>query len=263
MESYQKLVHTILHDGVDRMDRTGVGTRSIFGYDLRIPLDRFPLLTTKKVHFKSVVAELLWFLQGSTNIRALQAQNVHIWDEWASPSGDLGPVYGFQWRSWPTADGQSIDQISQLLAQLKTHPHSRRLIVSAWNVSMLEQMALPPCHVMFQCYSHEGRLSLKVTQRSADVFLGLPFNIASYALLCHMLAHVTDHQAHELIWSGGDCHLYHNHFNVAEIQCTRTPRPLPELRLDPSVQSLFDFTAAHIQLVDYIPHGPLKAPVAV
>lgn len=263
MKQYLDFIKKIMNEGVDRSDRTGTGTRSIFSHEMRIPLDRFPLLTTKNVHFKSVVAELLWFLQGSTNIQSLKEQNVKIWDAWADAQGNLGPVYGYQWRSWPDASGQPIDQIARLVEDLKNKPESRRHIVSAWNVSMLDQMALPPCHMMFQCYSHEGKLSLKIIQRSADAFLGVPFNIASYALLCHMLAQVTDHMVGELIWSGGDCHIYHNHFDAVALQSARTPGELPTLWLDPNVRSIFDFTADSIRIEDYHPQARITAPIAV
>lgn len=263
MKQYLDFVNKILTTGIDRTDRTGVGTRSIFGYDMRFSLDTFPLLTTKKVHFKSIVVELLWFLKGSTNIQWLRENKVKIWDEWADADGELGPVYGYQWRSWPGNDGKAIDQISNLIDSIKNNPHSRRHIVNAWNVSMLPEMALPPCHMMFQLYVADGKLSLKIIQRSADAFLGVPFNIASYALLCHMIAHVTNLKAHEIIWSGGDCHIYHNHYDAVNTQLERTPGDLPTLSLDPEVTSIFDFTPESIRLENYEPQGRISAPIAV
>ena len=263
MQQYIDFIYKIMNEGVDRTDRTGVGTRSIFGYDMRFDLTKFPLLTTKKVHFKSIAIELLWFLKGSTNVQWLQDNKVSIWDEWAHKDGELGPVYGYQWRSWPDPSGEPIDQIAQLIERLRTNPSSRRHIVSAWNVAMLEDMALPPCHMMFQCYSDNGILSLKISQRSADAFLGVPFNIASYALLCHLLAHVTGHKVGELIWSGGDCHIYHNHFDAVTTQLTRTPKDLPQLILNPLVTDIDAFTYEDIQLIDYNPHERISAPIAV
>lgn len=263
MNQYIEFLKKIKDHGVDRMDRTQTGTRSIFGYEMRIPLDKFPLLTTKRVHFKSVVIELLWFLKGSSNVHWLQKNGCKIWNEWADENGNLGPVYGYQWRSWPDKFDQPIDQITQLIDSLKNNPHSRRHIVTAWNVAMLPEMALPPCHMLFQCFSHDGKLSLKITQRSADAFLGVPFNIASYALLCYMLAQVTGHVAHELIWSGGDCHIYHNHFDAINEQLSRKPTALPSLRLDPNITSIFDFTEDSIVLENYYPQSRITAPIAV
>ena len=263
MQIYKDFLKKIMQEGTDRTDRTGVGTRSIFGHEMHFSLDTFPLLTTKKVHFKSIVVELLWFLKGSTNTAWLHEHNVSIWDEWASPEGDLGPVYGYQWRSWPENGGKTIDQIALLIEGLRNNPSSRRHIVSAWNVGMLSEMALPPCHMMFQCYSMNKQLSLKITQRSADAFLGVPFNIASYALLCHLLAHITGHTAHALIWSGGDCHIYHNHFDAVNTQLARAPGTLPTLELNPNITSIDDFTLEDITLTHYHPQGRISAPIAV
>ena len=263
MQEYIDFMQKIMCEGVDRQDRTSVGTRSIFGHEMRFDLKNFPLLTTKKVHFKSVLIELLWFLRGSTNTAWLHDHHVSIWDEWANAQGELGPVYGYQWRSWPCPDGQTVDQIAQLVEGLRHNPTSLRHIVSAWNVAMLPDMALPPCHVMFQCYSHNKQLSLKITQRSADAFLGVPFNIASYALLCYFLAHVTGHTPHTLIWSGGDCHIYHNHFDAVQTQLQRQAGPLPQLLLDPGVSNIDDFTYDSVQLLNYHPQARIVAPIAV
>ncbi len=254
----------MLEHGRPKPDRTGTGTLSVFGYQMRIDLSRgFPLLTTKKVHFKSVVHELLWFLRGETNVRYLKEHGVTIWDEWADEEGELGPIYGKQWRSWSAPDGRTIDQLSQVLNQIRETPHSRRLVVSAWNVADLSKMALAPCHVLFQFYVQDRKLCCQLYQRSADVFLGVPFNIASYALLTHMIAQVCDLEPGEFIHTFGDAHLYSNHLEQARLQLTREPRPLPSLRLNPSVRSLFDFTYEDIVLENYDPHPAIRAPVAV
>ncbi|MEY9892182.1 thymidylate synthase [Catenulispora sp. MAP12-49] len=260
---YEDLLHRVLTSGTAKSDRTGVGTRSLFGHQLRYPLqDGFPLITTKKVHFKSVAYELLWFLRGEGNVRWLQEHGVSIWDEWAAEDGDLGPVYGVQWRSWPTPDGRHIDQIAEVLRLLRANPDSRRIIVSAWNVAELENMALPPCHAFFQFYVADGRLSCQLYQRSADMFLGVPFNIASYALLTHMIAAQTGLEVGDLVWTGGDIHIYDNHVEQAELLLTREARPFPTLELKPA-DSLFDYTYADIAVLGYDPHPAIKAPVAV
>jgi thymidylate synthase len=264
MQQYLDLLRHIRDHGTPKMDRTGTGTRSIFGYQMRFDLAAgFPLLTTKKVHTRSIIHELLWFLQGETNIRYLKENRVSIWDEWADEQGELGPVYGYQWRSWPTADGRHIDQISQVIDQIKANPDSRRLIVSAWNVGDVERMALPPCHLLFQFYVADGRLSCQMYQRSADVFLGVPFNIASYALLTMMVAQVTNLAPGEFIHTFGDAHLYNNHLEQAELQLTREPRPLPTLRINPDVRSIFDFKYDDFAIENYDPHPHIAAPVAV
>jgi thymidylate synthase len=264
MQQYHDLMRHVLEHGVDKSDRTGVGTRSVFGYQMRFNLgEGFPLVTTKKVHWKSVVYELLWFLRGETNIRYLRENGVTIWDEWADPEGELGPIYGKQWRSWEGADGQTIDQLSWVVEEIKRNPDSRRLVVSAWNVADLPKMALAPCHVLFQFYVAQGRLSCQLYQRSADIFLGVPFNIASYALLTLMVAQVTGLQPGEFIHTLGDAHLYHNHFEQARLQLSREPRPLPTVRLNPAVRDLFAFTYDDIELVGYHPHPRIPAPVAV
>ena len=264
MQVYLDFLRHILNTGEDKTDRTGVGTRSVFGYDMRFDLNQgFPLVTTKKLHLKSIVHELLWFLRGDTNIAYLNENGVRIWNEWADEAGDLGPVYGKQWRNWQTSDGQIIDQMQQLIDNLRTNPNSRRHIVSAWNVGELHQMALPPCHLLFQFYVARGRLSCKLTQRSADAFLGVPFNIASYALLTHMVAAVTGLQVGEFIWSGGDCHIYQNHFAQVEVQLSRQPLALPSLQLNPAIQSLFDYQFDDIVFNDYQFHPTIKAPIAV
>ena len=264
MKTYLQFLQHIKDSGADRTDRTGVGTRSVFGYDMRFDLAKgFPLLTTKRVHFKSVVYELLWFLQGSTNTDFLTKHGVKIWNEWADENGDLGPVYGKQWRSWGAADGSQIDQISRLVDAIKSNPESRRHIVSAWNVGELDRMALPPCHAFFQFYVAKGCLSCKLTQRSADAFLGVPFNIASYALLTHMVAQQCDLKVGEFIWSGGDCHIYHNHFDQVTEQLSRLPGALPSLELNSGVESIFDYCYGDITLQDYSPQATIKAPIAV
>jgi thymidylate synthase len=254
----------ILDTGTDKSDRTGTGTRSIFGHQMRFDLaDGLPVVTTKKVHLRSVVVELLWFLRGSTNVRWLQERGVSIWDEWADPDGELGPVYGHQWRSWPTPDGGSIDQIAAVVESLRRNPDSRRHIVSAWNVAEVKDMALPPCHTMFQFYVADGRLSCQLYQRSADVFLGVPFNIASYALLTAMVAQVVGLRPGDFVHTMGDAHLYSNHFEQARLQLTRTPRPLPTLELDAACTELDEFDVEDIRILNYDPHPAIKAPVAV
>ena len=264
MRQYLDLLQQIIDTGVDREDRTGTGTRSIFGHQMRFNLAAgFPLLTTKKLHLRSIIYELLWFLRGDTNVRYLQDHGVSIWDEWADADGNLGPVYGKQWRSWETADGRAIDQIAQVVDLIRHNPTSRRMIVSAWNVGDLERMALPPCHLMFQFYVAEGRLSCQLYQRSADVFLGVPFNVASYALLVHMLAHVTSLEVGEFVHTFGDAHLYHNHQQQARTQLARQPRPLPRLEIARQVNELEQFTFDDFELLDYDPHPHIKAPVAV
>ncbi|MGI4832607.1 MAG: thymidylate synthase [Janthinobacterium lividum] len=264
MRQYHDLLRQILDHGTAKTDRTGTGTLSIFGPQMRFNLaEGFPLVTTKKVHLKSIIYELLWFLRGDTNVAYLQEHGVSIWNEWADAQGNLGPVYGYQWRSWPDGQGGHIDQISQVINQLKTQPDSRRLVVSAWNVADLPQMHLPACHALFQFYVADGRLSCQLYQRSADVFLGVPFNIASYALLTLMVAQVTGLQPGEFIWTGGDTHLYSNHLTQAREQLTRAPRPLPTLRLNPAVTDIFSFAFDDFQLENYAPWPAIKAPVAV
>lgn len=264
MTRYQQLLKDILENGIQKGDRTGTGTLSVFGRQIRFDLQKgFPLVTTKKVHLKSIIYELLWFLKGDTNIKYLNENGVKIWDEWADENGDLGPVYGHQWRSWPTPDGGHIDQISQVVNQLKNNPDSRRIIVSAWNVAEVNNMALPPCHSLFQFYVAEGKLSCQLYQRSADVFLGVPFNIASYALLTLMMAQVCGLQAGEFIHTFGDTHLYLNHLEQAKLQLEREPRPLPQMKLNPEVNSIFGFKYEDFELTGYDPYPPIKAPVAV
>ncbi len=264
MRQYLELMERVLLHGVEKRDRTGTGTLSTFGYQMRFDLaDGFPLLTTKKLHLKSIVHELLWFLAGDTNIKYLNDHGVRIWDEWADERGELGPVYGKQWRSWEAADGRTIDQISAAIAELRANPNSRRIIVSAWNVGELERMALMPCHAFFQLYVAEGRLSCQLYQRSADLFLGVPFNVASYALLTHMIAQQCDLEPGELVWTGGDCHLYLNHLEQADLQLSRTPLPLPRLRILRRPPSVFDYTFEDFEFVDYRHHPAIKAPVAV
>ena len=264
MKTYLDLVRHVLEHGTRKDDRTGTGTLSVFGYQMRFDLaGRFPLLTTKKIHTKSVIHELLWFLQGSTNVAYLRANGVTIWDEWAAPDGELGPVYGYQWRSWPAPDGRHIDQLSQVIEQIRRDPSSRRLIVSAWNVADIPRMALAPCHAFFQFYVAEGRLSCQMYQRSADIFLGVPFNIASYALLTLMMAQVTGLQPGELVHTLGDAHLYLNHIDQAREQLTRAPRELPLMRLNPAVKDLFAFRFEDFTLEGYDPHPAIKAPIAV
>jgi thymidylate synthase len=264
MRQYLDLLRHILEHGVEKRDRTGTGTRSVFGYQMRFDLGAgFPLVTTKKLHLRSIVHELLWFLAGDTNLRYLHENGVTIWDEWADANGDLGPIYGHQWRSWPARDGGTIDQISQVLDQIRRNPDSRRLVVSAWNVADIDRMKLPPCHALFQFWVGEGRLSCQLYQRSADVFLGVPFNIASYALLTAMVARVCDLEPGDFVHTLGDAHLYLNHLDQARLQLEREPRPLPRLDLDPSVRSIFDYRYEHIQVIGYDPHPAIKAPIAV
>ena len=264
MKQYLSLLQRILDEGTVKTDRTGTGTKSIFGHQMRFDLnDGFPLLTTKKLHLKSIIHELLWFLRGDTNIAYLKANGVSIWDEWADENGDLGPVYGQQWRSWPDYKGGTIDQISNVVEMIRHNPDSRRMIVTAWNPAEIEQMALPPCHCLFQFYVADGRLSLQLYQRSADTFLGVPFNIASYALLLMMMAQVTGLKAGEFIHTTGDTHLYLNHLEQARLQLTREPRPLPKMLINPAVSSIFDFKYEDFQLTDYNPHPHIKAAVSV
>jgi thymidylate synthase len=264
MRQYLDLMRRIIDDGVPKGDRTGTGTRSIFGHQMRFDLSEgFPLVTTKKLHLKSIIYELLWFLRGETNVRYLKEHGVSIWNEWADAEGELGPVYGRQWRSWTGRDGETIDQMREVIEQIRANPDSRRLIVSAWNVADVPRMALPPCHLLFQFYVAEGRLSCQMYQRSADVFLGVPFNIASYALLTMMVAQVTDYAPGDFVHTFGDAHLYDNHLEQAELQLSRAPRPLPTLWIDPSVRSIFDFEYEHFRLENYQPHPHIAAPVAI
>ncbi len=264
MQQYLDLMRHVRDNGIFKPDRTGTGTYSVFGYQMRFNLaDGFPALTTKKLHLKSIVHELLWFLSGSTNVRYLQEHGVSIWDEWADERGELGPVYGYQWRSWPSGDGRHVDQIQQLLDQLQTNPDSRRHIVCAWNVGCIEQMALPPCHTLFQFYVADGKLSCQLYQRSADVFLGVPFNIASYALLTMMLAQVLGLQPGDFVHTFGDAHLYSNHLEQADRQLERQPLALPTMRINPEVSDLFGFTFADFELHDYSHHPHISAPIAV
>ncbi|MEX0345930.1 MAG: thymidylate synthase [Rhizobiaceae bacterium] len=264
MRQYLDLLSHVLENGVDRGDRTGTGTRSVFGHQARYDLDNgFPVLTTKKLHLKSIIHELLWFLAGDTNIGYLKQHGVRIWDEWADENGDLGPVYGAQWRSWPKPDGGTIDQIANLVEQIKTNPQSRRLIVTAWNPVEVDEMALPPCHCLFQFYVSDDRLSCQLYQRSADIFLGVPFNIASYSLLTMMIAQVTGLKPGEFIHTLGDAHLYHNHFEQAREQLTRTPKTLPYMRIDPNVTDLFSFTFEDFSLENYEADSTIRAPIAV
>jgi thymidylate synthase len=264
MRQYLDLLRHILEHGVEKEDRTGTGTLSAFGYQMRFDLTAgFPLLTTKKLHTRSIVHELLWFLSGSTNVQYLHDHGVTIWDEWADAEGELGPVYGRQWRSWPTPGGGAVDQIARVIEQIRTNPDSRRLVVSAWNVADLDKMKLPPCHALFQFWVADGRLSCQLYQRSADVFLGVPFNIASYALLTEMVARTTGLRAAEFIHTLGDAHLYRNHLEQARLQLGREPRPLPRLDLNPEVRSVFDYVYDDVRIVGYDPHPAIKAPIAV
>lgn len=264
MKQYLELLQRVLDEGTPKSDRTGTGTRSIFGHQMRFDLSEgFPLVTTKKLHLKSIIHELLWFIAGDTNIGYLNENSVTIWDEWADERGELGPVYGRQWRSWPGRDGQAIDQLAGVVEKIKINPDSRRLIVTAWNPTDLDQMALPPCHLLYQFYVADGRLSCQLYQRSADVFLGVPFNIASYALLTMMMAQITGLVAGDFVHTFGDAHLYDNHIEQATTQLAREPRSLPTMQLDPSVESLFDFRYEHFELVGYDPHPRISAPVAV
>ena len=264
MKQYHDLLSHILDHGVHKEDRTGTGTISVFGYQMRFDLSEgFPCITTKKLHLRSIIHELLWFIKGETNIAYLKENGVSIWDEWADANGELGPVYGSQWRSWPAPDGRQIDQITQVIDQIKNNPDSRRMIVSAWNVGLIDQMALPPCHAFFQFYVANGKLSCQLYQRSADTFLGVPFNIASYALLTMMLAQVCGLQPGEFVHTLGDAHLYSNHIEQAKLQLTRDFRPLPTMKINPEIKNLFDFTYEDFELLNYDPHPHIKAPVAV
>ena len=261
---YEDLLRETLESGVHKSDRTGTGTRSVFGRQLRFDLAKgFPLITTKRVHFKSIAVELLWFLRGESNIAWLHEHGVTIWDEWADEAGELGPVYGVQWRSWPTPSGEQIDQISDVIEQIRVNPDSRRLIVTAWNPADIPSMALAPCHALFQFYVADGKLSCQLYQRSADIFLGVPFNIASYALLTHMLAQQCDLQVGDFIWTGGDCHIYNNHFEQVQTQLARTPHPYPVLTIKRRPASIFDYEYDDFEVLDYQHHAPIKAPVAV
>lgn len=264
MKQYIELLDYVMRNGIDKTDRTGTGTRSIFGYQMRFDLNEgFPLLTTKKLHLRSIIHELLWFLKGETNIRYLKENNVKIWDEWAGPDGNLGPIYGFQWRSWPAADGQSIDQISAVIRSIQNNPDSRRHIVSAWNVSDLDKMALPPCHILFQFYVANGKLSCQLYQRSADIFLGVPFNIASYSLLLLMMAQSTGLLPGEFIHTLGDAHIYNNHIEQVKTQMTRTPFPLPRMVLNPEIRSVFDFRYEDFRLENYLAHPHIRGEISV
>jgi thymidylate synthase len=264
MKQYLDFMRHVSTQGTEKADRTGTGTRSVFGYQMRFDLrEGFPVVTTKKLHLKSIIYELLWFLQGSTNVQWLQEHGVTIWDEWADENGELGPVYGSQWRSWPTPDGGHIDQIADLMKQIRANPDSRRLIVSAWNVADIPRMKLPPCHAFFQFYVADGRLSCQLYQRSADIFLGVPFNIASYALLTHMIAQQCDLDVGDFIWTGGDCHIYSNHAEQVETQLSREPLPLPTLKILRKPESIFDYRYEDFELVGYQSHPAIKAPVAV
>ncbi|MES2684132.1 MAG: thymidylate synthase [Pseudomonadota bacterium] len=264
MQQYLDLMQLVLDKGTTKTDRTGTGTKSIFGHQMRFDLSQgFPVLTTKKLHLRSIIHELLWFIQGDTNIRYLKENGVSIWDDWADENGELGPVYGSQWRAWPAADGRKIDQLSQVIEQIKKTPDSRRLIVSAWNVGEVDKMKLPPCHAFFQFYVADGRLSCQLYQRSCDIFLGVPFNIASYALLTMMVAQVCGLKLGDFVWTGGDCHLYSNHFEQAQTQLARTPGKLPTMQINSSVASIFDFKFEDFELVGYEPQAHIKAPVAV
>ena len=261
---YETLLRHVYENGVDKSDRTGTGTRSVFGYQMRFDLSEgFPLITTKKLHIRSIVHELLWFLQGDSNIKYLHDNGVTIWDEWADENGDLGPVYGVQWRSWPGRNGETIDQIADLIDQIKTNPDSRRLIVSAWNPADIPNMALPPCHLLFQFYVAQGKLSCQLYQRSCDIFLGVPFNIASYSLLTHMVAQQCGLEVGDFVWTGGDCHIYNNHFEQAELQLSREPRSYPKLLIHRKPESIFDYRFEDFEIVGYDPHPHIKAPVAV
>lgn len=264
MQQYLDLLQHVLTHGVAKSDRTGTGTRSVFGYQMRFDLAKgFPLVTTKKVHLKSVIYELLWFLSGDVNVQYLNQHRITIWNEWADSNGNLGPIYGYQWRSWPTADGENVDQIAQVVEQIKQYPDSRRLLVSAWNVGELEKMALPPCHTLFQFYVAANKLSCQLYQRSADVFLGVPFNIASYALLTMMIAQVCGLEAGEFIHTLGDAHLYCSHLAQAQLQLARAPRPLPTLKLNPTIKDIFNFQYEDFTIEAYTPHPLIKAPIAV
>jgi len=264
MRQYEEFMRHVFEHGAEKRDRTGTGTRSVFGCQMRFALgEGFPLVTTKKLHLRSIVHELLWFLRGESNLRYLHENKVTIWDEWADAQGELGPVYGVQWRSWPTPDGGHIDQIAQVLAEIRRNPDSRRLIVSAWNVSDIPKMRLPPCHLLFQFYVAEGRLSCQLYQRSCDIFLGVPFNIASYSLLTHMVAQQCDLDVGDFVWVGGDCHVYSNHFEQVREQLARQPRPYPKLVIRRRPPTLFDYVYDDFEIVGYDPHPHIKAPVAV
>ena len=263
-DQYETFMREVFEHGVSKEDRTGVGTRSMFGYQMRFNLSEgFPLVTTKKLHLRSIIHELLWFLKGDSNIGYLHENKVTIWDEWADQNGELGPVYGVQWRKWPTADGRVIDQITNLISNIKTNPNSRRLIVSAWNVGEIEKMALPPCHMFFQFYVAQGRLSCQLYQRSCDIFLGVPFNIASYSLLTHMVAQQCDLEVGDFVWTGGDCHIYNNHFEQVKEQLSRTPRPYPKLVIKRRPDSIFEYKFEDFEIVGYDPYPTIKAPIAV
>ena len=264
MKQYLDLMQHVLENGVEKSDRTGTGTKSVFGYQMRFDLSKgFPLVTTKKCHLRSIIHELLWFLQGDTNIEYLKENGVRIWDEWADKDGNLGPVYGYQWRSWPSASGKHVDQITQLVDQIKSNPDSRRLIVSAWNVGEIENMALPPCHAFFQFYVANGKLSCQLYQRSADIFLGVPFNISSYALMTMMIAQVCNLELGDFVHTFGDAHLYSNHFEQANLQLSRETRSLPTMKINPKVKTIFEFKFEDFELKDYNPHPHIKAPVAI
>ena len=264
MEQYLDLMRYVKNNGIQRDDRTGVGTVSVFGYQMRFDLaDGFPAVTTKKLHLRSIIYELLWFLRGETNVDYLKSHGVSIWDEWADDDGELGPIYGYQWRSWPSHGGRSVDQMSQLILQIQDNPDSRRHIVSAWNVAEIDQMALPPCHCLFQFYAADGKLSCQLYQRSADIFLGVPFNIASYSLLTMMVAQVTGYEPGDFVHTFGDAHLYLNHLEQVDLQLERTPFPLPEMKLNPDVKSLFEFRFGDFELVDYQSHAHIRASIAV
>jgi thymidylate synthase len=264
MGTYETFMRHVFEHGTEKTDRTGTGTRSVFGYQMRFPLaEGFPLVTTKKLHLRSIIYELLWFLRGDSNVRFLRENGVTIWDEWARPNGELGPVYGVQWRAWPTPDGGHIDQMAQVLQQIRSNPDSRRLLVSAWNVSDIAQMALPPCHLLFQFYVAGGKLSCQLYQRSCDIFLGVPFNIASYALLTHMVAQQCDLAPGDFVWTGGDCHIYSNHFDQVREQLSRAPRPYPKLSIKRKPASLFEYAYDDFEILGYDPHPHIKAPVAV
>jgi thymidylate synthase len=264
MKQYLELLDRVLKEGADKSDRTGTGTRSVFGHQMRFNLaEGFPVLTTKKLHLRSIIHELLWFLQGNTNVKYLQENNVRIWNEWANENGDLGPIYGYQWRSWPSPDGQHIDQIKQIIDSIQNNPNSRRHIVSAWNVSEISKMALPPCHILFQFYVANGKLSCQLYQRSADIFLGVPFNIASYALLTQMVAQVTGLELGDFVHTLGDAHIYNNHMEQVQLQLTREPRKLPEMKINPSIKNIFDFTFDDFELSNYDPHPGIKGAISV
>lgn len=263
-DQYETFMRDVFEHGVEKSDRTGVGTRSMFGYQMRFNLQEgFPLVTTKKLHLRSIIHELLWFLHGDSNVKYLHDNKVTIWDEWADANGDLGPIYGAQWRHWKTSDGGYIDQISNLIHQIKTNPDSRRLVVSAWNVGEIDKMALPPCHMFFQFYVAQGKLSCQLYQRSCDIFLGVPFNIASYSLLTHMIAQQCDLDVGDFIWTGGDCHIYNNHFEQVKLQLSREPRPYPKLIIKRRPDSIFDYNFEDFEIVDYDPWPAIKAPIAV